>query len=505
MAKVFGDRTSVLRGGYALSYDRINGPTIVTTPLLGYAQTLTCPGPSVNGQCLGGGGTNPSTAFRIGVDGSTVPLPAIGPTVLPIIPTVNSSFELLSFEVDPKRQIGSSHGWDFTVQREMGVGMLFEIGYVGRLSHGLHQGLDLNSAPFFMKDPKSGQTFAQAYDAVADAVRRGSRVPVQAWFENMLEGALFCAPNCTAGLVAQQADAFQTGNVYGLWRFFNKSLVTGPAINAQTEMLYMTSDFGRSDYHAMFATLTKRLSHGLTAVVNYTLARSRDQIGLGQDVVLNSATNPYDLDYDFAASHFDRRHALNGYWYYQLPIWRGDRDRLKNLLGGWYTSGSFNYASGVPRDFMQGSCAEFGQGFFGNCDAAVPRDNKRFTFSVHKGVVGSGGVGTNAGGRGTGLNVFADPEAAYKSFRHIRVSEDTNQQRGAVRGLPRRNIDVSIGKETRVTERIRTRFSADFTNVFNWVEFAEPSLNLTDPAGFGVLTSQLNRPRFIQLGFRVEW
>jgi hypothetical protein len=109
------------------------------------------------------------------------------------------------------------------------------------------------------------------------------------------------------------------------------------------------------------------------------------------------------------------------------------------------------------------------------------------------------------GGKGTGLNVFANPEAAYKSFRPIRISEDTNQQRGAIRGLTRRNIDVSIGKETQVTERIRARFSADFTNVFNWVEYGDPPLNLTDPAGFGVLNSQINRPRFIQLGLRVEW
>ncbi|HKA21675.1 MAG TPA: carboxypeptidase regulatory-like domain-containing protein [Blastocatellia bacterium] len=504
MGKLFGDHKSVLRGGYALSYDRINGVGIVMIPILGvgYGLTLTCQGPSIGGQCLGGGGTNPSTAFRIGVDGSTVPLPTIPSAKLPITPGVNSNPEFLSFQIDPKRQVGSSHGWDVTFQRELPWNMLLEVGYVGRVSHGLYQGLDLNQAPFFMKDPKSGQTFAQAFDAVASQLRAGKSPASQAWFENMLKGSDFCAPGCTAGVVNELGGSIQSGAVYDVWRSINDSLITGPAIIDSIEMLYMISDLGRSDYHAGFVTLTKRMSHGLTLGTNYTLSRTRDMIGINQNT-LNSATNAYNLEFDFGPAIFDRRHTLNAYWYHQLPFGRGGRWWDK-LISGWYTSGIYTYASGLPLDFNQGVCQEFGQGIFGNCDSMVPTKGN-FNTSVHKGVVGSGGVGTNAGGGGTGLNYFKNPEEVYNSFRQIRISEDTNQHRGAIRGLGRWNMDLSIGKQTTITERVHLRFSADFTNVFNRVEFSDLFLDFTDPASFGVLNSQYNQPRFIQLGFRVDW
>ena len=54
-------------------------------------------------------------------------------------------------------------------------------------------------------------------------------------------------------------------------------------------------------------------------------------------------------------------------------------------------------------------------------------------------------------------------------------------------------------------------FSADFFNVFNHVDFANPGLSLTGPTTFGVITSQFvpaNRTsgsRWIQLSMRVEF
>ena len=47
----------------------------------GLLQATSCPGVSKTGQCLGANGVDPSTVFRIGTDGLTVPLPAVSQTL----------------------------------------------------------------------------------------------------------------------------------------------------------------------------------------------------------------------------------------------------------------------------------------------------------------------------------------------------------------------------------------------------------------------------------------
>ncbi len=73
------------------------------------------------------------------------------------------------------------------------------------------------------------------------------------------------------------------------------------------------------------------------------------------------------------------------------------------------------------------------------------------------------------------------------------------------RGLPRWNVDLSLGKRTRITESSQAVFSADFINALNRREFADPGLSLFNPAAFGVITAQFASPRQIQLGLRIEF
>ena len=73
---------------------------------------------------------------------------------------------------------------------------------------------------------------------------------------------------------------------------------------------------------------------------------------------------------------------------------------------------------------------------------------------------------------------------------------------------------MSVSKETHINERISTKFAADFFNLFNHPNFANPSasnLNITNPNTFGTINlsyippNRLNSARWIQLSIRVEF
>jgi hypothetical protein len=78
-------------------------------------------------------------------------------------------------------------------------------------------------------------------------------------------------------------------------------------------------------------------------------------------------------------------------------------------------------------------------------------------------------------------------------------------------GLPFWNFDMRFAKDTRIKERATLAFSADFFNVFNHQNFNNPSLNISSPATFGVITgtytppNRTNAARWIEMGLRLEF
>lgn len=113
---------------------------------------------------------------------------------------------------------------------------------------------------------------------------------------------------------------------------------------------------------------------------------------------------------------------------------------------------------------------------------------------------------------GTGLNLFADPEAAFNSFRKVLLSQDTRDGHAhPLRTFRRWSFDMSVGKKISFTERVGLTYRADFLNIFNHPEFQNPSLDLTNPRAFGVVSAQwvpANRTvgsRWIQMSLRAEF
>ena len=99
-----------------------------------------------------------------------------------------------------------------------------------------------------------------------------------------------------------------------------------------------------------------------------------------------------------------------------------------------------------------------------------------------------------------------------KQFRPILLASDTTTGRSRpLRGFWFKNVDLRLGKVTSFREKLKVEYSFDFFNAFNHPTFLDPTLDTTNLANFGVVTTQLipaNRntgSRWIQFGLSVEF
>ncbi|MBI3210138.1 MAG: carboxypeptidase regulatory-like domain-containing protein [Candidatus Solibacter usitatus] len=521
LGKILGEKRTVVRTGYALIYDRQNTVQSVIVPSLGvgFAQTINVTAPKCNVSGSPGGGCNPTSTntaannFRLGVDG-TIPVPTVPSQSIPVSPPwglINGAVvtfpEVLSFQVDPNLKTGRNHAIDFSIQREIRGDMILEVSYVGRYANRLPQGMNLLQAPYTQLDKASGQTFAQAFDNVAAALRAGANAPNQPFFENNV-------PNGgTQFLVSQVRSNFVNGNVNQVFLSMDRQRMASgqtPFNNYFSQMAMLRSSTGLSNYNGLLATLRKRPSRGLFYELTYTLSKSLDQLGRIQNSA-NITPNSFDLNAEYGPSEFDIRHIFNTVAGYDLPI-KLRTPVLKYITNGWTVSGIFHARSGDALIVTQGAPVWGGGLNLQINSGAIPLVSpSTFSRSTQQ-TVGANGIGTNAGGAGSGLGLFAEPDKIFNNFRRINVASDTRSGRSIpLRGMPRWNFDSSIAKSTAIGERVRFRIQFDFFNLVNHVDFANPGLDLTNPRAFGVITSQFipaNRTygsRNIQASARIDF
>jgi hypothetical protein len=558
LGRIFGDRKTVVRGGYGIAYDRVNTVQSVIIPMLGvgFAQTINLQTPlcNANGTSVSGcnaavgvgSSGNPGLAsFRVGTDGA-IPTPALPAAVKsPIIPTIPFG-ETLSFQNDPNFKDGRAHMVDFTIQRSLPGQLILELGYVGRFGRNLAGSINFNSDPYMFKDKSSGQIFAQAYDAVATQLRKGvapGAVTIQPWFENQLPGlGIGCGPNdpvtmkptnisSTACLALGNAVNFINNNVSSLFNSIDGDrlgLNLQSYDNFQVLDLFMRDSHDHSNYNAFVVTLRNNNWHGLVFDLNYTRSKSLDDVGAVQNAAEYHSSS-YNFALDYGPSFFNRPNVFNAFFNYDLPFGGSHRfssshAAINKVIGGWFTAGILRISSGVP-NLVTVSGQSFGGGdIFGISAGMLPTvPVGSLGAGLHGGVcstgAGSGGNGPacahppgTPAPTGTGLNYFGNPAAALADFRPTLLATDTNDGRNSpLPGLGFWNFDMTIGKTTSITERLKVEFSADFFNLFNHVNFLDPSLDTTNPSTFGVINTQLvpadriQGSRWIQMGLRIRF
>src|SRR5262245_44407768 len=563
LKSVFGENNSVIRGGYSRVYGRLNGVDLVLVPLLGTGlmQAVSCQGAvnassAINGsQCLGTGGANPLTAFRIGTDGMTAPLPSASATLAqPYFSGVGGAASAGDGSVlDPKFKPNYSDTFDFTIQRELVPRkVILEVGYIGRRIRNEYQSINIDAVPHMTT--LNGQAFSSAYASVysqiaglaAPAAGTAYSVTPQPFFESVMGGASspYCnqlIPNstnrfssCTQAIATLQRTNIQSALVYSLWNALasqtswtlgrtlpssnppGRCVVSPTSVCNQLSSVFMQTSTGYGNYNAAFFSFETRDWHGVSTRSNLTFSKALGTGAVTQSTSSFSVLDPWDLGAMYGPQAFDLRWIYSLSVLYEPTYFKGKKGILGHALNGWAFAPLFQARTGFPVQVgintgTNANCQSFGEM---NCASGSTNENAVLIApytggsSAHKNLTLSGTVGlnTNAARGGSGINMFKNPDEIYAQFRRLVLGLDhRGGGAGRIYNLPQWNLDLSVAKEFKFTERVGMTFLAQFANVLNHFQPGTPSLNIDIPQSFGHITTQANTPRQMEFGLRVHF
>ena len=244
---------------------------------------------------------------------------------------------------------------------------------------------------------------------------------------------------------------------------------------------YFTED-RRSYYHSMQLTLNRRFSQGFSVLANYTWSKSLDNYpessGGGIEVIPFYLPNADQMVY--GPSNFDRRHRFVVSYVWELPNAPTENPFLRGVLHGWQATGIGQFQTGAPFTITSGR---------DNSQTAIGRDRAKFTGASFDPAAGS------------------DKTVWFNSaaFAVNDVGTFGTVGRGAFYGPNLFSWDMGLFKKFTITEDVNVQFRAEFFNIFNQVNFANPNTNVSG-GGFGRITSthpNAGDPRIIQFGLKL--
>jgi len=268
--------------------------------------------------------------------------------------------------------------------------------------------------------------------------------------------------------------------------------------------IYMMGNIYKSNYNGLQATLTSRNYHGLTMIAGYTYSHSLDDVGANWDFgaglgLPQDSTNPQR---EYASSDFDIRHRLTLSLTYAIP----GRKSFAQVLEGWQLNSIVTLASAQPWGPMDTGTNVSGTfagndrwDFFGNRGDFKSGANPTpyFTFDPTNPTATPAACVTNATAIGAldSLAAFGCYAKGNSAMIPPPLGTFGTMQRNLFRDAGFYNWDFSVAKDWRFTERFRAQFRAEFFNVLNHPNFANPyggqngwahnDPSVPGPGGFG--------------------
>ncbi|MGC2111811.1 MAG: TonB-dependent receptor [Candidatus Korobacteraceae bacterium] len=338
------------------------------------------------------------------------------------------------FGIDPNIRTPYIQNFNVNIQQAFGNKTTAEVGYVGSKGTRLFRFRDIN---------QPSQAQITAYDT-GPACAGG-----------------FTPPNCPIAGFDSGGNVPRTA--YPNFFYFNQE---------------ESSAF--STYNALQATLRVNGWHGLSTQVNFVWSHSIDNASDLEDFIPNASQPNNSLEplAERGNSNFDIRRRFSWYFTYQFPNSTGSYARLKS---GWGIDGTATLQDGQPFTLnynFEGDYSGSGEGFdrpdvvgpvqYGSAPANflnLANFQVPCTFGNTTATTSSGDSNCLAGTRHFG-----------------------DLGRNVLIGPPFKEFNFSVYKSTAISERVNLQLRAEFFNIFNHPNFANPELPnfIADPGVNGI-------------------
>jgi hypothetical protein len=381
-----------------------------------------------------------------------LPGAAVPPSCGPGVPTPCTTYAPQG--VQPNAKTPTVEEWNFSVERQLDATTALRVSYVGSFAyHGLLS-VDPNTIP------------AQVCSAAAGCQAGG------------------VATSGSPATAANQSQAAQGAQYIPVGTRPNPYLGAG--------FFWYTE--GNSSYHALQTEVSHRLRRGFQIRASYTWSKNLDlNSGLTGAQSQNQSQmilNRNDLRKDWGPSALNVASQASITARYELPFGPGKHwmpgagGVAGKLIGGWQLNEIVTLLSGFPFTPVIGSNRS-GDGDTRNPDR--PSLNPSFGGPV---VLGQPGQWFNP-------NAFVLPAAGTFG----------NLGRGVFDGPGLADWDLSLFKNTAVSERASLQFRAEFFNVLNHPNLGTPNATVFSSgainASAGLITTLATTPRQIQFGLKL--
>ncbi|HEX7177722.1 MAG TPA: carboxypeptidase regulatory-like domain-containing protein [Pyrinomonadaceae bacterium] len=478
----FGDGKTSVRGNYRLAWDRTN--TFVFSSFIfqsapGLTRAITL---SANNSAFGG---TANALVRNGLP--TLSANDTTPTAFRTPPAFSQNTLNV---VDPSLTYPRTHQYGFSVQREVGWNSVLEVNYIGRQGRKLFGGYDVNQVDIF------NNGFLDAFRQLQDPATRPGVITNPNFLINRLlagdsrltggeTGSQFLLRQAVGGNVTTPSGAIATNIVDAgsaaqaafLARLNNRFVTNGfspfffQPFPQFTGAVNVIDNNDRSRYNALEVQLSRRFTRGVGFQVSYTLAKSEDTRSFDPALALanrgtaqSGANTPFDIrnrELNYARSDFDRRHAIQGYFTWDLPFgqgrrWMSDAGPVADrILGGFELAGIVRLYSGRPFTIYSGinSVSQVNQSPV-SCNGCTP-DMGRIVLE---------------GGRNF---IFTEEQRAQ--FFAPAAGELGNTGRNFFTGPRLFTLDLTLKKRIRFDESRNVEFRIEAQNATNTPSFGVPS------------------------------